>query len=438
MEKTNLPGPKSKDFLAEDKKFISPSYMRPHPVVIERGEGAWVWDVDGNKFLDFSTGIAVCSTGHCHPDVVRSLQEQAELLLHMSSSDFCYPSLVKLAKKLAEITPGGPNKRTFFSNSGAESIEAAIKLARWSTKRKLILAFYGAFHGRTYGALSLTASKPVQRREFEPLLPGVIHIPYPYCYRCVFNLTYPKCDFACIKYIEDIIFRTVAPPSQVAALFAEPIQGEGGYIIPPDGYFKQLKALLDKYEILFVDDEIQSGMGRTGKMFAIEHWEVIPDIVCIAKGIASGLPVGATVARRSIMDWPEGAHASTFGGNPVACEAALATIKLLEDELVENAKNMGEYLLQELKRTTKEVPIIGDIRGKGLMIACEVVKDKNTKEKAPEKKDQIIHNCFLDGLLLLGCGENVVRFMPPLIVNKKEVDTAVKIFNKSLEKVIKK
>jgi 4-aminobutyrate aminotransferase len=356
----------------------------------------------------------------------------------MSSSDFCYPSLVKLAKKLAEITPGGPNKRTFFSNSGAEAIEAAIKLARWSTKRKLILAFYGAFHGRTYGALSLTASKPVQRREFEPLLPGVIHIPYPYCYRCVFNLTYPKCDFACIRYIEDIIFRTVAPPSQVAALFAEPIQGEGGYIIPPDGYFKQLKALLDKYEILFVDDEIQSGMGRTGKMFAIEHWEVIPDIVCIAKGIASGLPVGATVARRSIMDWPEGAHASTFGGNPVACEAALATIKLLEDELVENAKNMGEYLLQELKRTTKEVPIIGDIRGKGLMIACEVVKDKNTKEKAPEKKDQIIHNCFLDGLLLLGCGENVVRFMPPLIVNKKEVDTAVKIFNKSLEKVIKK
>jgi 4-aminobutyrate aminotransferase len=437
MKKFNLPGPKSRQLIEEDTKFISSSYGRPHDTVIERGEGSFVWDVDGNKFLDFSTGIAVCSTGHCHPEVVRAIQEQSELLLHMSSSDYRYPSLINLAKKLAEITPGNPDKRTFFCNSGAESIEAAFKLARWSTKRKLVLAYYGAFHGRTYGALSLTASKSVQRDGFDPLVPGVVHILYPYCYRCGFNLSYPACEFACIKYIEDVIFKTIAPAGQVAALFAEPIQGENGYIIPPDGYFQELKKLLDKYGILFVDDEVQSGMGRTGKMFAIEHWDTVPDIVCIAKGIASGMPIGATVTRRSLMNWPQGAHASTFGGNPVSCESALTTIKLLEDGLIENAKNMGNYFLGELKKLADKYSLIGDVRGKGLMLACEIVKDRNTKEKAPKEMDKIINECCLRGLLILGCGTNSVRFMPPLTVNKEEIDLAIQIFEESLKEVEK-
>ena len=437
MEKLNLPGPNAKEIIEEDEKLVSSSYGRPHPTVIKYGKGSWVWDVDNNKFLDFSAGIAVCSTGHCHSEVVRAIQEQAELLLHMSNSDFRYPSLVHLAKKLAEITPGNHSKRVFFCNSGAESVESALKLVRWFTKRKLILAFYGAFHGRTYGAMSLTASKEVQREGFEPLVPGITHIPYPYCYRCPFNLTYPKCDFACIHYIEDTIFKTTTPPSQVAALFAEPIQGEGGYIIPPPDYFQKLKKLLDKHNILFVDDEVQTGMGRTGKMFAIEHWGVIPDIICVAKGIASGMPIGATVAHRNIMSWPEGAHASTFGGNPVSCEAALATINLLETELIENTRNMGGYFLKELKGLSNDYTFIGDVRGKGLMLACEIVKNKGTKEPDPELKDKIIHECCLRGLLLLGCGTSVIRFIPPLIVNKEEVDFALEVFNDSLKAVKK-
>ncbi len=437
MEKLNLPGPKAKEIIEEDEKFVSSSYGRPHPTAIEYGKGSWVWDVDGNKFLDFSTGISVCNTGHCHPEIVRTIQEQSELLIHMSNSDFRYPSLVRLAKKLAEITPGDSNKRVFFCNSGAESVEAALKLARWFTKRKLVLAFYGAFHGRTYGAMSLTASKEVQREGFEPLVPGITHIPYPYCYRCPFNLTYPECDFACIHHIEDTIFKTTTPPSQVAALFAEPIQGEGGYVIPPPDFFQELKKLLDKYGILFVDDEVQAGMGRTGKMFAIEHWGIIPDIVCVAKGIASGMPIGATVARRDIMNWPQGAHASTFGGNPISCEAALTTIKLLETELIENVHNMGDYFLKELQKLSTEYTFIGDVRGKGLMLACEIVKDRDTKEPDPELRDKIIHECCLRGLLILGCGASVIRFMSPLTVNKEEVDFALGVFDDSLKAVKK-
>ncbi len=427
MEKLNLPGPKAKEIIEEDEKFVSSSYGRPHPTAIEYGKGSWVWDVDGNKFLDFSTGISVCNTGHCHPEIVRTIQEQSELLIHMSNSDFRYPSLVRLAKKLVEITPGDSNKRVFFCNSGAESVEAAIKLARWATKRQLILAFYGAFHGRTYGAMSLTASKEVQRERFGPLLPGVIHIPFPDTYR--------NPDFDCVKYLEEVVFKTIAPPNDVAALFAEPIQGEGGYIIPPPDFFQELKKLLDKYGILFVDDEVQAGMGRTGKMFAIEHWGIIPDIICVAKGIASGMPIGATVAHRNIMNWPQGAHASTFGGNPISCEAALTTIKLLETELIENANNMGDYFLQELRKLSTEYTFIGDVRGKGLMLACEIVKDRDTKEPDPELRDKIIHECCLRGLLILGCGTSVIRFMSPLTVNKEEVDFALGVFEDSLKAI---
>ncbi len=438
MDKLNLPGIKAKKIIEEDKQFVSSSYGRPHPIVIDRGKGSWVWDVDDNKFLDFSTGISVCNTGHCHPEVVRAIQEQAELLLHMSNSDFRYPSVVKLAKKLAEITPGDSNKRVFFGNSGAEAVEAAIKLVRWYTKRKRILAFYGAFHGRTYGAMSLTASKEGQRKGFGPLVPGITHIPYPYCYRCQFNQTYPKCNFACIRYIEDTLFKTTTPPSEVAALFAEPIQGEGGYIVPPPDYFQELKKLLDKYGILFVADEVQAGMGRTGKMFSIEYWEgIIPDVICIAKGLASGMPIGAIIANRDVMSWPEGTHASTFGGNPVSCEAALATIKLLEDELLENTCNMGNYLIEKLKKLSNDYDFIGDVRGRGLMIACEIIKDENTKEPNPVLRDEIINECCLRGLLVLGCGKSSIRFIPSLTVNKEEIDLAIEIVSDSL-KTIKK
>lgn len=435
MNKFNLPGPKAKEILREDEKYISPSCTRPYPAVIQRGKGIHVWDVDGNEFLDFAAGIAVCATGHCHSDVVRAIEEQAEDLIHMSGTDFYYPVQVKLAEKLAEITPGAKNKRVFFCNSGAESVEAALKLVRWKTKRMTVLAFINSFHGRTYGAMSLTASKVIQRNGFGPLLSGIVHIFYPYCYRCPINLSYPSCNFACIDYIEDIVFHKMVPPEEVAALFVEPIQGEGGYIIPPDGYFQRLKELLNKYDILLVDDEVQSGMGRTGRMFAIEHWEIIPDIVCVAKGIASGMPLGATIARRGLMDWGPGTHASTFGGNPVSCAAALATIGLLENGLVENAKEMGSYFMPKLKELMTKYRFIGDVRGKGLMIGIEIVKDKKTKEKDNKKRDKIIVECFKRGLLILGCGDNVVRFMPPLIVEKKHIDKAVEIFEDVLKEI---
>ncbi|HID94067.1 MAG TPA: acetyl ornithine aminotransferase family protein [bacterium (Candidatus Stahlbacteria)] len=435
MNKLNLPGPKAREVLKDDERYISPSYTRPYPAVIQKGKGMHVWDVDGNEFLDFAAGIAVCATGHCHSDVVRAIEEQAEDLIHMSGTDFYYPIQVRLAEKLAEITPGAKNKRVFFCNSGAEAVEAALKLVRWKTKRMTVLAFINSFHGRTYGAMSLTASKAVQRNGFGPLLSGIIHIFYPYCYRCPINLSCPSCNFACIDCIEDVVFHKMVPPEEVAALFAEPIQGEGGYIIPPDGYFQKLKELLNKYDILLVDDEVQSGMGRTGRMFAIEHWETIPDIVCVAKGIASGMPLGATVARRGLMDWGPGTHASTFGGNPVSCAAALATISLLENGLVENAKEMGEYFMPKLKELMTKYQFIGDVRGKGLMIGIEIVKDKKTKEKDKKRRDRIIMECFRHGLLILGCGDNVVRFMPPLIVEKKHIDKAVEIFEDVLKEV---
>ncbi|MCK4352329.1 acetyl ornithine aminotransferase family protein [candidate division WOR-3 bacterium] len=428
-----FPGEKAKELLKKDKQYLSPSYFREYPTVIEKGEGMYVFDVDGNKFLDFGAGYACCSTGHSHPEVVRAIERQAKTLLHIDGSAFLYPSLVNLGEKLAEITPGAKNKRVFFGNSGTEAVEAAMKLSRYATKRQRLIAFYNSFHGRTYGGMSLTASKWIQRKGFAPLVPGVTHIPYPYCYRCQFNLKYPSCNFACIDYVEDVIFHTTTPPEEVAALFVEPIQGEGGYIIPPDGYFERLKKLLDKYNILFVADEIQSGMGRTGKMFAIEHWNVIPDMITIAKGIASGMPISALVARASLMDWETGAHASTFGGNPVACEAALVTIKLLEEKLVENAKKMGYYLIGGLHKIAEKYPTVGDVRGKGLMIGCEIVKDKSTKEKAPKLRDKIIRKCFENGLLLLGCGACSIRFSPPLVVEKTEIDKCLEIFDASLK-----
>jgi 4-aminobutyrate aminotransferase len=433
---TKLPGPEARKVLRKDQKFVSQSYTRVYPLVVKRAKGAWVEDVDSNRFLDFTSGIAVTNTGHCHPRVVEAIRRQAERLIHMSGSDFYYDLQSTLAAKLSEITPGPKEKRVFFGNSGAEAIEAAFKLARYHTKRPRVLAFLGAFHGRTMGALSLTASKVIHEKGFSPLVPGVTHVPYAYCYRCPYHhQAYPGCSLACVEWIREDLFKRSLPPEEVAAIFVEPIQGEGGYIVPPPEFHQNLFDLAKDFGILFVADEVQTGMGRTGKMMAIEHWGVVPDIIALAKGIASGMPLGATVSQSEVMDWVPGSHASTFGGNPISCEAALTTIELLQEGLIENASQLGKYLLGKLKELQKRFDLIGDVRGKGLMIGVEIVKDPETKKKGIEEKNAIIQACFKKGLLILGCGENVIRFIPPLIITKSEVDTALTIFEEVLRQV---
>ncbi len=426
------PGPKAREWVKRDHEVLSPSYTRPYPFVMERGLGAEVWDVDGNRYIDFNAGVAVVAVGHSHPEIVRAIKEQSEKFIHMAGTDFYYPLQTILAEKLNEIVPIKEDTMVFLTNSGTESIEAAFKLARYVTRRPLTLAFIGGFHGRTMGSLSLTGSKAVQRRGFHPLVPGVVHVPYAYCYRCAFRQEYPSCDLYCVQYIEDVVFKTYAPGDEFAAVFVEPIQGEGGYVVPPPEFFPRLKALADKYGFLLVVDEIQSGMGRTGKMFAIEHWGVEPDIVCIAKGIASGLPLGAMVARKSLMTWPSGAHGNTFGGNPLACAAALVTINLIENGLMENAARLGDYALERIRHMAERHPIIGDVRGKGLMIGIELVKDRRTKEPIPEARDKVLYRAFEKGLLILGCGLTSIRIMPPLVITRELMDEGLDI----LESVI--
>jgi len=430
-----LPGPKSQAVLAQDRKYVSPSYSRPYPLVAAKAEGMVVTDMDGNTFLDFAAGIAVCATGHCHPRIVKVIQDQAAQLIHLSGTDFYYPQLSALAQKLAEIAPGRWDKKVYFGNSGTEAIEAALKLARYATGRKKFIAFYGAFHGRTLGALSLTASKPVQRRGFGPLLEGITHIPYPYCYRCPNRPSAGGCDPACLRVIEDQLFKTVLSPDEVAAIVFEPIQGEGGYIVPPAEFFEELKRISKRHGILLVADEVQSGMGRTGKMFAVEHFGVEPDIIAVAKGIASGLPLGAIVARAELMSWPPGSHASTFGGNPISCVAALETIRLIETELMQNAGKVGDHLMQSLLKLKSHSSVIGDVRGLGLMIGIEFVKDQATKEKAGAWRDLTVQRCFERGLLVLGCGENTLRLMPPLIVSRAQADAALEILEDALSTI---
>jgi 4-aminobutyrate aminotransferase len=435
---TELPGPEARKTLTNDLKFVSQSYTRAYPLVVKRARGVWVEDADGNRFLDFTSGIAVCNTGHCHPKIVEVIRRQSAQLIHMSGSDFYYDLQSTLAAKLAEITPGPTDKRVFFGNSGAEAVEAALKLARYHTKRPRILAFLGAFHGRTMGALSLTASKVVHERGFYPFLPGVTHVPYAYCYRCPYH--HPQhdassCAADCVEWIREDLFRRSIPPEEVAAIFVEPIQGEGGYIVPPPNFHRKLFQLARDFGILFVADEVQTGMGRTGKMMAMEHWGVNPDIIALAKGIASGLPLGATVASGGVMDWVPGSHASTFGGNPISCQAALTTIGLLQGGLVENAARLGDYLMGKLKEMQKKHRLIGEVRGKGLMIGIEIVKDPDTREKGVEERSKIIQTCFEKGLLILGCGENVIRFVPPLVIVPREADTALTIFEEVLKEV---
>jgi 4-aminobutyrate aminotransferase len=431
---TPLPGPEAQKILALDQQYVSPSYTREYPLVAKRGRGAIIEDVDGNLFLDFAAGIGVASTGHCHPDIVRVIQEQAETLIHMSGTDFYYPLLAQLAEKLARITPGTFPKRVAFGNSGTEAIEAAMKIARFYTRRHRFIAFLGGFHGRTYGALSLTASRAVQQRGFGPMLPGVVHVPYANPYRCPQGYRAPECvsDCVCADLIERQLFKTLVPPEEVAAIVVEPIQGEGGYVIPPPRFLDGLRQLADKHGIILIFDEVQCGMGRTGKMWACEHTGVVPDILVTAKGIASGLPLGVTVARAELMNWGPGAHASTFGGNPVACAAALETIRLLEEKYIANAARLGEYILGRIVDWPRKHQIVGHVRGRGLMIGIELVKNQETREPNPEARNKVVKRAFELGLLLLGCGESTIRLIPPLVINREQADFAVEALGRCI------
>lgn len=424
-----LPGPKAKKILAIDEKYVSPSYTRSYPLVAKQGRGSFIEDVDGNLFLDFTSGIAVNASGHCHPRVVDAIQKQAAQLIHMSGTDFYYPQQAELAKRLVQLFPGAHGKgRAFLTNSGAESVEAALKLARWATRRFQVIAFLGAFHGRTMGALSATASKTIQRERFFPLVPGVTHVPYPDPYRPPKGMTADDFTDFCLEWITERLFKTTLPPNEVAAILVEPIQGEGGYIVPQDRFLKGLRQICDEHGILLIVDEVQSGIGRTGEMFAVEHTGVTPDIICIAKGIASGLPLGAAVARGDIMKWQPGAHATTFGGNPVACAAAMATLDLLEDGMMQNVRTQGSYLMKNLSDLMKHHPEIGDVRGRGLMVGAEIVSDRKRKIRDAKRRNAIVDKAFHKGLLLLGCGPSTIRFSPPLSVSRAEVDTALEIF----------
>jgi len=436
---TTLPGPNARRIVEDDDRLISPSYTRSYPMVAKRGRGLRVEDVDGNEFLDFAAGIAVTSTGHCHPEVVAAIQKQAAELIHISGTDFYYESLVTFAERLSAVAPMPGPHRFYYGNSGAEAVECALKIARYHTGRQNVIAFFGAFHGRTMGALSLTASKPQQRRRFAPLVPGVTHVRYPYAYRGCSGGPQEEEAFAlgCARFIEEKLFKTTLAPEEVAAIFVEPIQGEGGYVVAPTIFMQELRRICDKYGILLVADEVQSGAGRTGKWWAIEHTGVQPDIVCMAKGIASGMPLGICMTRAEIMDWKPGSHASTFGGNPISIAAALATMDILEREAIANAAKIGNQILARLRDWPSKHPIVGDTRGRGLMIGIEIVKDQTSREVAGAWRDRIVELAFERGLLILGCGETSIRLAPPLVVNEHEATIAVDIFEDCIAEVEK-
>lgn len=434
---TSLPGPKAADIIARDNKHVSPSYTRDYPLVMAGGQGAVIEDVDGNRFLDCAAGIAVNATGHAHPDVVKAIVDQAQRYLHMSGTDFYYEPQVRLAEEMAAIAPMSGEVKSFFGNSGTEAVEASVKLAKYHTKRFGIIAFLGSFHGRSMGSLSMTSSRTTQRRGFGPLLPGVYHAPYPNCYRCPVGLNPSSCAAECVDWIESQILVHLISPDEVAAVVVEAIQGEGGYVVPPAEFHQRLRELTTKHGMLLVVDEVQSGMGRTGKMFAMEHFGVEPDIVATAKGIASGMPLGVCTARAEVMNWPPGAHASTFGGNPVSCAAAIATIKLLRESLVQNAAEVGEHLLAGCRELMQKHALIGDVRGKGLMIGIEFVKDRTTKERAVAERDAVVQACFYKGLLVLGAGRNAVRLSPPLVISKAQADVALGILDEAMTEVTK-
>lgn len=432
MKIMNLPGPKAREIIKRDYEVISPSYPRGYPFVMDHGKGTEVWDVDGNRFLDFAAGIAVVSTGHSNPKVVKAIQEQAEKFIHISS-DFYHENWVKLGEKINEIAPFQEDAVSFMTNSGTESVEAAIKLARYHTHATEFIGFLGAFHGRTMGAVTFTASKPLYHRDFYPLMSGVVHAPYPDPYRPLLE-SRPGEDYGVtvVRYIEEQILGHLLPPEDVAGILVEPIQGEGGYVIPSPGFFPALRELCDRHKILLIVDEVQSGMGRTGKWWAVEHFGVEPDIVCSAKGIASGVPLGVMFAKKHIVDWPKGAHGNTYGGNPISCAAALATIDLIENGYMQNAIEMGNYTRKILEEMMSRHPSIGQVRGLGLMIGLDFVKDRLTREPDFKLRDLVVDHAFLHGLLLLGCGSSVIRIAPPLNVTRSEIDEAMEILDEAI------
>lgn len=429
-----IPGKNSRRLVALDKKYLATG-TKGAQIGCKRGWGVWFEDVDGNICLDFANGM-VSGIGHCHPRVVAAIKEAAEKFQYFNGPDFYYEVQSQLAKKLAEITPGRFAKKSFLCNSGAEANEAAMKIARWSTGRKTFIAFIGAFHGRTMGALALTGSKAVHRNRFFPMMPGVTHIPYAYCYRCAYKMTYPRCDVWCARILEEVYFKSVLPPDEVAALFVEPIQGEGGYVCPPGEFIRVLRDITKRYGILMVSDEVQAGFGRTGKMFAIENFGVVPEIVTMAKAMGSGLPVGAATFDARLDFKVEGAHSNTYGGSPIAAAATLATIEAIEKEgLLKNSVAMGAYLHAGLKRLQERHKSIGDVRGIGLMQAIELVKDRETKEPAKELRDRVINLAVANGLLLLPCGVSAIRFVPAITVNREEIDIALGVLDRCLAKV---
>jgi 4-aminobutyrate aminotransferase len=429
---TPIPGPKAKKIVAGDDRYIMKS-TKTSPVAAASASGVWVTDVDGNRILDFTSGVGVVNTGHCHPDVVRAVQKQAAELMHFAGTDFYYENQVRLAERLTEIVPGSHPKKVFFTNSGTESVEAALKLARWHRQRPITIGLLGAFHGRTMGSLTMTSSKLSQRARFQPFAGGGHHIPPPNCFRCPYQLTYPSCDLYCAKILKELYFETSIPPEDVAAFIAEPVMGEGGYIVPPAGWHKAIKSICDEHDILFIDDEVQAGFGRTGKWFAIEHHGVVPDIVATAKALGSGLPIGAMIARKD-LDYPQqGAHSNTFGGNLVAVAGALATLDVIDREkLLENSRVQGGHLMKRLKELQAKHEEIGDVRGLGLMVATEFVTSASDKTPNVILKDRVVEEAYRRGLLLLPCGKSSIRYIPPLIVRREEVDEAVEILDASI------
>jgi 4-aminobutyrate aminotransferase len=429
------PGPRAQAVVARDAEWTSTCYIKEYPLVVGRGSGVMVEDVDGNRYLDFMAGIAVSSTGYGHPKVVAAVKEAAERFLHICGSDFYYDGMATLCERLARLAPGHSKKRVFLTNSGTEAVEAAIKLARHATRRTAIIAFRGAFHGRTTGAVSLTSSKARQHAGFGPLLPDVHHVPFAYRYRCQFCASEASCNRGCLRAIDEELFTRQLDPQDVAAIFVEPIQGEGGYIVPPPGYLQDLRGLCDRHGILLVADEVQSGVGRTGRMFACEHEGVEPDILLTAKGLGSGMPIGAMIAKESVTTWASGSHGSTFGGNPVCCAAALATLDLVEGGLMANAARMGERLLAGACTLMNRHQCIGDVRGRGLMIGLEFVRDRETREPAPELVHELVQRSFRQGLLLLGAGKSSLRLAPPLVIDQEDVDTALAMIDASLGQI---
>ena len=428
----DLPGPKARALIERDQAVISPSYARAYPLVMDHGKGSIVWDVDGNQFLDFAAGIAVNATGHSHPRVVQAVKDQTEKFLHISA-DFYHENWIRLGERLDQIAPFKEDAVSFMTNSGTESVEAAIKLARYHTGATQFIGFLGAFHGRTLGSLSFTASKPLYREGFYPLMSGVVHVPYPNPYRPVL-LSRPGEDYGetVVRYIEEQVLGKLLPANDVAGILIESIQGEGGYIVPTPGFYPALRELCDRHDIILITDEVQSGMGRTGKWWAIEHFGIEPDIICVGKGIASGIPLGAIIARKSLATWPLGSHGNTYGGNPIACAAALATIDLIEEEYLQNATDVGNYTLDALNEIGARHPSIGQVRGIGLMIGVEFVADQHSKEPAHDLRERVVEHAFQRGLLTLGCGRNTIRISPPLSISKSEMDDGLEIFEEAI------